>query len=141
MAKAVLKEETPGVGKPFRFGQVCGRPINLPGECWAEIQQLALIGSSSSLRSEACSALGASDGVVHSSISLKAACSRAAANRRRSPPVAKAQAIAARCAATALRGGSPGKQLARKYWKSGIPRACTETPAATLPRGPPSRPT
>ena len=38
--------------------------VNLPGECWAEIQQLALIGSSSSLHSEACNALGASDGVV-----------------------------------------------------------------------------
>ena len=37
--------------------------INLPGWCWAEIQQFALVGSSSSLHSEACNALGASDGV------------------------------------------------------------------------------
>jgi hypothetical protein len=36
---------------------------------WAEIQLLALIGSSSSLHSEACNALGSSDGVIHSSIS------------------------------------------------------------------------
>ena len=42
---------------------------NLPGWCWAEIQQLALIGSSSSLHSEACNALGVSDGVIHSRIS------------------------------------------------------------------------
>ena len=35
----------------------------------AEIQQLALIGVSSSLHAEACNALGASDGVIHSSIS------------------------------------------------------------------------
>ena len=34
-----------------------------------EIRQLALVGSSSSLHSEACNALGASDGVTHSSIS------------------------------------------------------------------------
>ena len=47
---------------------------NLPGWCWAEIQQFALIGSSSSLHSEACNALGASDGVIHSSISHEAAC-------------------------------------------------------------------
>ena len=46
--------------------------VNLPGECWAEIQQLALIGSSSSLHSEASNALGASDGVIHGRISLEA---------------------------------------------------------------------
>ena len=40
--------------------------LNLPGWCWAEIQQFALVGSSSSLHSEACNALGASDGVIHS---------------------------------------------------------------------------
>ena len=39
----------------------------LPGWCWAEIHQLALVGSSSSLHSEACNALGASDGVIHRS--------------------------------------------------------------------------
>jgi len=55
--------------------------INLPGWCWAEIQQIALIGSSSSLHSEACNALGASDGVIHSSISSEAACLRATANK------------------------------------------------------------
>ena len=44
------------------------------------IQQLALVGSSSSLHSEACNALGASDGVIHSSISQEAARLRATAN-------------------------------------------------------------
>ena len=58
------------------FGQV----LNLPGWCWAEIQQLALVGSSSSLHSEACNALGASDGVIHSSISLEVVSLRAATN-------------------------------------------------------------
>ena len=48
--------------------------------CWAEIQQLALIRLSSSLHSEACNALGASDGVIHSTISLEVACFWAAAN-------------------------------------------------------------
>ena len=56
--------------------------LNLSGQCRAEIQQLALIGSSSSLRSKACNASGASDGVIHSSISLEAACSRVAAKRK-----------------------------------------------------------
>ena len=54
--------------------------LNLPGWCWARIKQLALIGSSSSLHSEACKALGGSDGVVHSTISLAAICMRAVAN-------------------------------------------------------------
>ena len=54
--------------------------INLPGWCWAEIQQLALVGSSSSLHSEACNALGASDGVIHSSISHEVDGLRASAN-------------------------------------------------------------
>ena len=48
------------------------KSLNLPGECWAEMQQLALIGLSSSLHSEACNALGASDGVIHSRISCEA---------------------------------------------------------------------
>ena len=52
---------------------------NLPGWCWARIKQLALIGSSSSLHSEACKALGGSDGVVHSTISHAAICMRAVA--------------------------------------------------------------
>ena len=39
--------------------------------------------STSALRSEACNALGASDGVIDSSISLEAACLRAAANNKR----------------------------------------------------------
>ena len=46
----------------------------------AEIQQLALIGSSSSLHSEVCNALGASDGVIHSSISYEVASLRASTN-------------------------------------------------------------
>ena len=60
----------------------CSQPqqLNLPGYCWAEIQQLALVGSSSSLHFEACNALGASDGVIHSSISLEVVCLRATAN-------------------------------------------------------------
>ena len=57
---------------------------NLPGWCWAEIQQLALVGSSSSLHSEACNALGASDGVIHSSISLEVISLRAMTNMQRS---------------------------------------------------------
>ena len=48
--------------------------VNLPGWCWAEIQQFALVGSSSSLHSEACNALGASDGVIHSRIYQEAVC-------------------------------------------------------------------
>ena len=35
---------------------------NFPGWCWAEIQQFALVGSSSSLHSEACNALGVGAG-------------------------------------------------------------------------------
>ena len=58
----------------------CLTSLNLPGWCWARIKQLALIGSSSSLHSEACKALGGSDGVVHSTISLAAICMRAVAN-------------------------------------------------------------
>ena len=53
---------------------------NLPGWRWAGIKQLALVGSSSSLHSEACKALGGSDGVVHSRISGSGGCVRAAAN-------------------------------------------------------------
>ena len=63
-----------------RFRKLPAKGVNLPGWCWAEIQQLALVGSSSSLHSEACNALGASDGVIHSSISLEVASLRAAAN-------------------------------------------------------------
>ena len=56
------------------------KELNLPGWCWAEIQQLALIGSSSSLHSEACNALGAPDGVIYSRISHEVVCLRATAN-------------------------------------------------------------
>ena len=56
------------------------KAVNLPGWCWAKIQQLALIGSSSSLHSEVCNALGASDGVIHSRISQEVVCLRATAN-------------------------------------------------------------
>ena len=59
--------------------------MNLPGWRWAKIRKLAPVGSSSSLHTEACNALGASDGVIHSRISHEAACFRAAANARRSP--------------------------------------------------------
>ena len=54
---------------------------NLPGSRWAGIKQLALVGSSSSLHSEACKALGGSDGVVHSRISGSGDCVRAIANK------------------------------------------------------------
>ena len=40
----------------------------------AEIQQLALIGSDSSLHSEACNALGASDGVIAVFLERQSAC-------------------------------------------------------------------
>ena len=53
---------------------------NLPGQRWATIQQLALVWSSSSLHSEACNAIGASDGVIHSRISFEVDCSRASTN-------------------------------------------------------------
>ena len=56
--------------------------VNLPGWCWAEIQQFALVGSSSSLHSEACNALGASDGVIHSRISLEVVCFWASTNEQ-----------------------------------------------------------
>ena len=55
--------------------------INLPGWRWAGIKQLALVGSSSSLHSEACKALGGSDGVIHSRISGSGDCVRAGTNK------------------------------------------------------------
>ena len=45
-----------------------------------EILELALIESSSSLHYEACNALGASDGVIHSSNSLEVVSLRASTN-------------------------------------------------------------
>ena len=54
--------------------------VNLPGWRWAGIKQLALVGSSSSLHSEACKALGGSDGVIHSRISDSGGCVRADTN-------------------------------------------------------------
>ena len=63
---------------PSKFSQ--RKFVNLPGWCWAEIQQFALVGSSSSLHSEACNALGASDGVIHSRISQEVVCLRATTN-------------------------------------------------------------
>lgn len=51
----------------------------------SKIQQLALSGSSSSLHSEACNALGASDGVIHSRISLEEVSLRAYFMRRTKP--------------------------------------------------------
>ena len=65
-------------GRVLREPTICSG-----GVCWAEMQQLALIGSSSSLHSEACNALGASDGVIHSRISQEAVSLRAAANNER----------------------------------------------------------
>ena len=55
--------------------------LNLPGWRWAGIKQLALVGSSSSLHSEACKALGGSDGVIHSRISDSGGRVRANTNR------------------------------------------------------------
>ena len=49
---------------------------------WAEIQQLALRGSNSSLHSEACNTFGNSAGVIHSSISLEAVSLRASRGER-----------------------------------------------------------
>ena len=84
--------------------------VNLPGWCWAEIQQFALVGSSSSLHSEACNALGASDGVIHSRISQEVVCLRATTNETspcncerlllqfwRAVPGANAACLGARC--------------------------------------------
>ena len=68
----------------FVFVQVeniCVVPSNLPGWRWAGIKQLALVGSSSSLHSEACKALGGSDGVIHSRISDSGGRVRANTNR------------------------------------------------------------
>ena len=42
---------------------------NLPGWCWAQILQSALVGLSSSLHTEVCNAVRFSDGVIHSRIS------------------------------------------------------------------------
>ena len=47
----------------------------LEGSCWAEIHQFALVGLSSSLHSEACNALGASDEVIQSAGGDPAVCS------------------------------------------------------------------
>ena len=58
-----------------------GLALNLPGWRWAGIKQLALVGSSSSLHSEACKALGGSDGVIHSRISDSGGRVRANTNR------------------------------------------------------------
>ena len=43
--------------------------LNLPGWCWAQILQSALVGLSSSLHTEVCNAVRFSDGVIHSRIS------------------------------------------------------------------------
>ena len=77
--KWCAKEAPPFTKMKIIFFWPYAVPLNLPGWCWARIMQLALIGSSSSLHSEACKALGGSDGVVHSTISLAAICIRAVA--------------------------------------------------------------
>ena len=46
-----------------------GHEANLPGWCWAQILQSALVGLSSSLHTEVCNAVRFSDGVIHSRIS------------------------------------------------------------------------
>ena len=56
--------------KQNRIDCVVTMMSNLPGWRWARIKQLALVGSSSSLHSEACKALGDSSGAVHSKISV-----------------------------------------------------------------------
>ncbi len=58
--------------------------VNLAGKCWVEIQQLALIESRNSLHNEACNALGASDGVIHSRFSLEVVNLRASTNKPQS---------------------------------------------------------
>ena len=55
--------------------------LNLPGWRWARIKQLALVGSSSSLHSEVCKALGGSSGIVHSKISVSSTSRSRGANR------------------------------------------------------------
>ena len=84
---ATAAKESTAIGRSARSfrlsAQARGRQqtlVNLPGWCWAEIQQFALVGSSSSLHSEACNALGASDGVIHSRISQEVVCLRATTN-------------------------------------------------------------
>ena len=70
---------TPG----WYFAYICVPSLfhtSLPGECWAKIQQFALIWLSSSLHPEACNALGASDGVFHSRICHETGRSRAPVN-------------------------------------------------------------
>jgi len=72
----VLSTTSFETGQPLGLGPLALKPLPLLKVLWritisfvgswAEIQQLALIGSSSSLHSEACNALGASDGVIHS---------------------------------------------------------------------------
>ena len=79
--------------------------LNLRGWCWARIKQLALIGSSSSLHSEACKALGGSDGVVHSTISLAAICMRAVA--KQSTRFLPAMLVRAGTLGTTQNAGSP----------------------------------
>ena len=54
----------------MRCSTIQATSANLPGLCWAEIQQLALIVSSSSLHFEACNALKASDAIIRGNISL-----------------------------------------------------------------------
>ena len=49
--------------------------VNLPGFRWATLHSLAPVRLSSPLHSEACDALGASDGVIHSRMSPERVCS------------------------------------------------------------------
>jgi hypothetical protein len=108
--------------------------INLPGWCWAEIQQFALVGSSSSLHSEACNALGASDGVIHSRISQEVVCLRATTNvcfswgssNRRPPVDSSCCFLAASLAVTFAEAGSLDWNL------SVFSRICITTRACSL---------
>ena len=60
---------------------MCAPPTNVLSESATELAAEAASPSESSLHSEACNALGASDGVIHTSISLEVVNLRATANK------------------------------------------------------------
>ena len=55
--------------------------LDLPGRCWAETRQLALVRPSSLLPFDACNALGGSDRSTHSNTYHVVGCLRATINR------------------------------------------------------------
>ena len=75
-------------------------PANLPGWCWAQILQSALVGLSSSLHTEVCNAVRISDGVLHRTKSRETPSISAAVNAT-TIASGKAQPIIAQCASNA----------------------------------------